>query len=133
MQAEQPIRALEAVYDDAWNRGDVDALVACFTEDALIVDPRGGVTRGHDDIRRLLSQIVGPSGGESTHTTEIVRVEFVTPEVALVDGRAHIKGLPEDHTAKGLVHRFTDVLAWREGRWKIAHIRACPLEPDTLA
>jgi uncharacterized protein (TIGR02246 family) len=131
LQAEEAIRALEAAYDDAWNRGDVDALVACLTDDALIVDPRGGVTRGQDDIRRLLSPMVGPSGGDSTHNTEIVRVEFVTPEVALVDGRAHIKGLPEEQTAKGVVHRFTDVLVWREGRWKIAHIRACPLEPDT--
>jgi uncharacterized protein (TIGR02246 family) len=131
LQAEEAIRALEAAYDDAWNRGDVDALIACFTDDALIVDPRGGVTRGHDDIRRLLSPMLGPSGGGSTHNSEIVRVEFVTPEVALVDGRAHITGLPEEQDAKGLVHRFTDVLAWRDGRWKIAHIRACPLEPGT--
>ena len=130
-QAEEAIRALEAEYDDAWNRGDVDALIACFTDDALVVDPRGGVTRGHDDIRRLLSPMVGSDRNGSTHKSEIVRIEFVTPEVALVDGRAHIKGLPEEQNAKGLVHRFTDVVAWREGRWKIAHIRACPLEPDT--
>ena len=131
MQAEEAIRALEQAYDDAWTRGDLDALIACFTDDALIVDPRGGVTRGHDDIRRLLSPMVGPRGGGSTHNSEIMRVEFVTPEVALVDGRAHIRGLPEEQNAKGLVHRFTDVVAWREGRWKIDHIRACPLEPDT--
>jgi uncharacterized protein (TIGR02246 family) len=131
LQPEEAIRALEAAYDDAWSRGDIDALVACFTDDALIVDPRGTATRGHDDIRRLLSPIVGPSGGDSTHVTEIIRVEFVTPDVALVDGCAHISGLPEDQALKGLVHRFTDVLAWRDGRWKIAHIRACPLVPET--
>ncbi|MFC1996591.1 YybH family protein [Chloroflexota bacterium] len=131
LQAEEAIRALEAAYDDAWNRGDVDALIAFFTDDALIVDPRGGITRGQDGIRRLLSTMVGPGDGDSTHKSEIVRVEFVTPEVALVDGRAHIKGLPEEQNAQGLVHRFTDVVAWREGRWKIAHIRACPPEPDT--
>jgi uncharacterized protein (TIGR02246 family) len=131
LQAEEAIRALEAAYDHAWNRGDVDVLIACFTDDALIVDPRGGVTRGHDDIRRLLSPMVGPDRSGSTHKSEIVRIEFVTPEVALVDGRAHIKGLPEEQNASGLVHRYTDVVAWREGQWKIAHIRTCPLEPDT--
>jgi len=131
LQAEEAIRALEAAYDDAWNRGDVAALIACFTDDALIVDPRGGVTRGRADIRRLLSPMVGAGDGDSsTHKSEIVRIEFVSPEVALVDGRAHIKGLPEEQNAKGLVHRFTDVVAWREGRWKIAHIRACPLEAE---
>lgn len=120
MKTERAIRALEAAYDDAWNRADIDA---------LIVDPRGGVTRGRDDIRRLLSQVVGSGGAASTHVSEIVRVEFVTPDVALVDGRAHIEGLPEDQAGKGLVHRFTDVIVWRDQRWQIAHIRACPLEP----
>jgi hypothetical protein len=75
--------------------------------------------------------MVGPDRSGSTHKSEIVRIEFVTPEVALVDGRAHIKGLPEEQNASGLVHRYTDVVAWREGQWKIAHIRTCPLEPDT--
>jgi len=129
--AEEAIRALEAAYDDAWNRGDVDALIACFTEDALIMDPRGGVTRGHDDIRRLLLPMVASGGVGTAHDSEIVGVEFVTREVALVDGRAHIKGLPEDRAGEGLVHRFTDVVVCLEGRWRIAHIRACPLEPAT--
>jgi uncharacterized protein (TIGR02246 family) len=131
LQAEEAIRALEAAYDDAWNRGDIDALLDCFTNDALIVDPRGGVTQGHDGIRHFLSHMVSPDNGDSTHKSEIVRVEFLTPKVAVVDGRAQIKGLPEEQNAKGFVHRFTDVVAWREGRWKIAHIRACPLEADT--
>lgn len=131
LKAEEAIRALELAYDDAWNRGDVDALLACFTDDALIMDPRGGVTRGHDEIRRLLSPLVAPAGVGSAHDSEILGVEFVTLEVALVDGRAHIKGLPEEHTGAGLVHRFTDIVVLRDGHWKIAHIRACPLEPDT--
>jgi len=116
LKAEEAIRVLEATYDDAWNRGDVDALTACCTDDALIVDPRGGVTRGHDGIRLLLSSMVTPGDGDSTHKSEIVRIEFVTPEVAFVDGRAHIRGLPEKKSAKDLIHRFTDVVVWREGR-----------------
>lgn len=130
MQAEQAIRALEAAYDAAWNKGDMDALLACFTDDAVIVDPRGGVTRGRDEIRHLLSTVIHPGSGDTTHNSEIVRVEFVTPEVALVDGRAHITGLPEAQTAKSLVHRYTDVVVRRGGQWRIAQIRACPLEPD---
>ena len=130
MQNENAVRALEAAYDEAWNRGDVDALLACMTDDALIVDPLGRVARGRDEIRHLLAPLIGPTGGDSTHRSEIVRVEFVTPDIALVDGRAHIEGLvlgegkaPSDH-----FHRFTDVVVRREGQWKIAQIRACPLE-----
>ena len=130
-KAKEAILALEAAYDAAWNRGDIDALMVCFTEDALIMDPRGGVTRGHDDIRRLLLPMVASGGVGTAHDSEIVGIEFVTREVALVDGRAHIKGLPEDRAGEGLVHRFTDVVVCLEGRWRIAHIRACPLEPAT--
>lgn len=129
--AQEAIRALETAYDDAWNRGDVDALIACFTKDALIMDPRGGVTRGHGDIHRLLLPMVASGGAATAHDSEIVGIEFITREVALVDGWAYIKGLPEDRAGEGLVHRFTDVVVCLEGRWKIAQIRACPLEPAT--
>ena len=132
VQDENAIRALEAAYDEAWNLGDIDRLLACMTEDALIVDPRGKVARGHGEIRRLLSPLVGPLGGRSTHNSRIVRVEFVTPNVALVDGRAHVEDLVlgEGQEPTDLFHRFTDVVVRREGQWKIAQIRACPPEAD---
>lgn len=132
MQNENAVRALEAAYDEAWNRGDVDALLACMTDDAVIVDPLGKVSRGRDAIRARLAPLMGPIGDDSTHTSEIVRVEFVTPEVALVDGRAHIEHLVLEagQAAADYFHRFTDVVVRREGQWKIAQIRACPLEAD---
>ena len=129
MNDENAVRALEAAYDAAWNRGDVDALLACMAHDVLIVDPNGRVSRGHDEVRALLSPLIGPTGGDSTHKSEIVRVEFVTSEIALVDGRAHIEGLTLGEPASAYFHRFTDVVVRREGQWKIAQIRASPLEP----
>jgi hypothetical protein len=40
------------VYGRAWERLDVDAFVACFTEDALYQwGPWGEPLRGHDEIR----------------------------------------------------------------------------------
>jgi uncharacterized protein (TIGR02246 family) len=131
-QAENAVRALEAAYDEAWNRGDVDALLACITNDALVVDPLGRVSRGRDEIRNLLAPLIGPTGGDSTHRSEIVRVELVTPDTAVVDGRAHIEGLVlvPGETASDRFHRFTDVVVRCEGQWKIAQIRACPFEKD---
>ncbi len=132
MQDEDAVRELEELYDESWNRGDVDALLYCLTDDALIVDPLGRVARGHDEIRHLLAPLMGPAGGDSTHKSELVRVEFVTPDIALVDGRAHIEVpvLGEGNAPSDRFHRFTDMVVRREGQWKIAHIRACPLETD---
>lgn len=58
----------------------VDALIARFTEDALIMVPRGGVTRGHDDIRRLLSPMVASGVVGTAHDSEIVGIEYVFRE-----------------------------------------------------
>ena len=98
-----------------------------MAHDVLIVDPNGSVSRGHDEVRALLSPLIGPTGDDSTHNSEIVRVEFVTSEIALVDGRAHIEGLSLGETASDYFHSFTDIVVRREGQRKIAQIRACPL------
>lgn len=122
---EQAVRASEAAYDAAWRAGDIQGLLACLTEDAVLVSPRGDVARGLAEIERELGGLLrGPARG-SAHTSRIIRVEFVTDDVAVVDGEAtvHLAG-EEESTGIPLVHRFTDVLVRRSGTWAVAHIRA---------
>ncbi len=126
VQDEAAVRALEAAYDNAWNRADLDALVSPFAPDATIVDPFGGVSSGRDEIRGLLSALLTGRGRGSTHTGTILSVRFVSADVALADGEAVIAGL---HDADGvalppLVHRFTDVLIRDGDGWRISEIRA---------
>lgn len=120
---ETEVRLLETAYDEAWRAGDVPALVACFTPDAVIVSPRGEVARGHDDIGRLLGDFLATEASESGHHSEVVRVEFVTHDVAVVDGEARLTTLTHG-SGEPLVHGFTDVLVRDHGRWAIAHVRA---------
>ena len=100
VQDEAAVRALEAAYDEAWNRADLDALVSPFAPDATIVDPFGGVSSGRDEIRGLLSALLAGRGRGSTHTSTILSVTFVSADVALADGEAVIEGL---HDAAGVV------------------------------
>jgi uncharacterized protein (TIGR02246 family) len=119
------VLATEAAYDSAWNAGDVDGLVACFADDAVLVNPRGEIAVGAEEIRARLSSFLHGDAKGSRHTSRAVRVSFVSPDVAVVDGEASVNGA----AALGdLSHRFTDILVRQGGCWKIAHVRAYDLQ-----
>lgn len=123
------VHAVEAAYDTAWQHGDVEALLACLAEDAVLISPRGEVSCGHAEIRQELQAVLsGPARG-SKHRSVITRVEFVTADVAIVDGQARIELVGRDEPGSTVTHRFTDVLVKKEGAWMIAHIRACAVAP----
>lgn len=120
---EELIRKVETAYDRAWQDGDVDGLVACLTIDALLITPRGEVAMGHNEIRNVLSKFLdGPAKG-STHTSRVTRVNFVTNDVAVVDGEALVEGM-EFADSSTLTHRFTDILVRSGDVWLIAQVRA---------
>jgi uncharacterized protein (TIGR02246 family) len=127
---EPAIRAVEAAYDEAWNNGDIEALVHCLTRDAVLVNPRNEVARGRAEIMRVVGEFLnGPARG-SKHKSLISRVEFITEDVAIVDGQARIVDLA-GHTEHALIHQFTDILVRKNGVWAIAHVRAYGL-PDAM-
>lgn len=120
---EELIRKVEATYDLAWQQRNVDGVLACLTEDALLINPRGEVAAGRGEIRNLLSKFLeGPAKG-SKHTSYVTRINFVTNDVAVVDGEALIEGLKLADSST-LRHRFTDILVRSGDVWLIAHVRA---------
>lgn len=122
---ETAIRTLEKAYDDAWSAGDIRALVASFSPEAVVVNPFGEIARGRAQIEHVLREFLdGPARG-SRHTSIVSKVEFVTDNVAIVDGEATLDGLPSSGEPKPpLVHRFTDILVKRDGTWFITQVRA---------
>lgn len=49
------IHELVARYNIAWDTGDVDGVVACFTDDGVFIDAAGGEHRGPSAIREFVS------------------------------------------------------------------------------
>lgn len=121
---EDAIRAVERAYDDAWRAGDIDGLLACLATDAVLINPHGQIARGHAEIRRELTRVLRAFGSGSKHTSVISRVDFVTGDVAVVDGEAFLQDAQSGGATGSLHHRFTDVLVKRKHEWFIAHIRA---------
>ncbi len=120
---EELIRKIEAAYDHAWQRGDIEGIMECFKKDALLISPRGDVAFGAEQIRNLFNNFLGNEAKYTKHTSRITRISFVTDDVAVVDGEAFIEGA-ENLSATLVHHRFTDVLVRSGDGWIIAHIRA---------
>ncbi len=120
---EEHIRKTEAAYDHAWRQGDIEGIMGCFTDDAVLISPRGDVAIGKEQIRNLLSGFLGREARNTTHTSRITRISFVTDDVAVVDGEAFIAG-SENLSASVKHHSFTDILVRTGKGWLISQIRA---------
>lgn len=128
VDAERAVREVEAAYDAAWGRGDVDAVLAHVEDDVVVVSPRGDVCRGRQEFKALLERLLADEAAGTTHQSTPLRVVFVTDDVALFDGEALIsRPATEGREAFTLRHGFTDVLVRRDGGWRISQIRAHPL------
>jgi uncharacterized protein (TIGR02246 family) len=68
-QAEQG----NAAYAEAWAAGDVDGLLAMFTDDAIFWPPGGGRYEGKDEIRQALEEEPTPTSAsiQSTHVERL--------------------------------------------------------------
>lgn len=120
---EERIRRTEVNYDHAWQKGDIEGVVACFANDALLISPRGDMAVGTEEIRNLFSEFLGTEAKGTKHTSRIIRISFVTDDVAVVDGEAFIEGA-ENLSATDTHHRFTDILIRSGDVWLISQIRA---------
>lgn len=120
---EERIRKTEATYDQAWEAGDIAGILVCFTDDAVLISPRGDVAIGKEQVHNLLSNFLGNEGSNTKHTSRITRISFVTDNVAVVDGEAYIEGAENLSTAVKH-HSFTDILVRTGDGWRISQIRA---------
>jgi uncharacterized protein (TIGR02246 family) len=72
---EQLIRKSAAKYAEAYNRGDVDALVAQFTKDAEYDEGEGDVVSGREAIRKKLEEELKEQAGDKM-SIEIKSIRF---------------------------------------------------------
>lgn len=90
MEEERNVEAIRIVrgMDEAWAKGDIEALVAFFAENATIESPlvcrifqrTEGICRGREEIRRLLSALVDQGRPWGTHEPPIVGGKSVVVE-----------------------------------------------------
>ena len=124
---EGAIKAVVARYVDAREKRDAAAIEAVFTKDADQLVSSGEWRKGRDAVVRGTLASSESSGGRRTIAVENVR--FVTPDVAVADGRYEISGLAGSESRRMW---STFVMTRGTDGWRIAAIRnMLPAAPVT--
>ena len=129
---EVQLRQRIAAHQVASEHGDLRGLVDLYASDAQTVSSSGQVTRGRDEIeasyRAQLATPATRSGRHHTHPPESIRIEFVTPEVAVVEvASVNVGGT--DGTGKALADAPVQLITvWRKraGEWLVVYQRTVP-------
>ena len=126
LKDEATIIAIAEAYDSAWNRDEVEKLLSFFVSDAVVVNPRGEVTKSMVEFEKVITELFGGSFKGSIHKTKIIRIHFPKNDVAVVDGETKLtmKKLEEGNM---LTHRYTDVMIKIGDRWLISDTRTYDL------
>lgn len=115
---EAAIRAVVGKYVEARERIDPQAVEQLFTSDADQLVSSGEWRKGREAVVRGTMASSGNTGGKRTITVESVR--FITPEVAIADGRYELTGLAGGATRS----MWTTLVLKRTGKdWRITAIR----------
>ncbi len=114
----QAVRDIVQKYMEARDRQDPAELEKLFTADADQLVSSGEWRKGRDELVKGTLASSRNSGGKRTITVESVR--FLSPDVAIADGRYELTGLAGGASRK----MWTTLIATRTpGGWRIAAIR----------
>src|SRR5262245_24297281 len=119
---EQAVRAIAAVFVEAFNKGDADAIAGQFADDARVVDEDGQAIEGKEAIRQRFAVAFQANPGLKVDFT-IDKIQFLTPDVAAEEGHTSSK---EGTTGEPVSGMYTVLYVKRDGRWKIAIVRDHP-------
>jgi uncharacterized protein (TIGR02246 family) len=118
---EAAIRDIQARWDDAWNRHDVQALSALVADDVRFVNVAGQVLTSRAEFQQLQTRTHAMMFKESVRTVTATQIRFITPEIAI----AHVSwGMRGDKDADGTARQprngvMMQVLVKRDGKWTV--------------
>jgi len=113
---------LHPALTEAYNAGNVEAMLALYDPKAVFVIKPGRVTEGPEALRAALQHLVDLRGRLSVTPHTFVRSD----DVMLVLGAFTLSGRRRDGTPLERAARFADVLRLQpDGRWLLAVDNGC--------
>jgi len=120
--AENEIREGAALFNRAFNEGDVEAAASCFAADAEMVDEEGMVLRGRAAIRAAFVEALAAAPGRQIEIA-IESIRVLSPSYAIEEGVTAVREAPDEAPVES---RYTVVHIMRDGAWKMASVRDEP-------
>jgi uncharacterized protein (TIGR02246 family) len=115
---EAAIRATGASFLEAYNARDAKKLAALWSPEAVYVDPlTGEETVGRDAIEKVFADAFADNQDVKLSTDDVT-IEFVSPNVAIVRGTAHVTRPGEEPDDS----EFTSVRVKQGGKWLIDRV-----------
>ena len=116
---EGPIKDRLAEFQSAWNKDDTTAMAAVWAEDGSLINPVGVYARGRDEIVKVYVQEHAGRFKATKYEISDVKIQWVTPDVAIADVTANISGVhgPDGAAAPDYPHHVTWVFMKKDGKW----------------
>jgi uncharacterized protein (TIGR02246 family) len=119
------VNAAHLKYVENWNRHDVDAVAAMWTDDGDYTEPDGRTAFGREEILHLLKIEHGSVFKKSQLDLIVERVRLIGKDVAVADGTYELIGAtdPNGHPIGMRSGYFTTVMVKQDGQWKVSAAR----------
>jgi uncharacterized protein (TIGR02246 family) len=111
----------------AWNKDDAKAMAAVFTDDGSLINPFAVEAHGRDEIEKVFAKEHATIFKSSTYTVSDVKIQWITPDVALADVTGNIAGIKTPDGAAGapdFEHHVSWLWVKKDGKWQTAAARA---------
>jgi uncharacterized protein (TIGR02246 family) len=118
---DKAVRTTIDSYTAAFNKGDLNAVMAFFTADADFIDENGKQYEGKAKLTEVFKRALAELKGRKL-TSTITSLHFVRPDVAIADGKAEITG-PDGNVDSG---RFSSTWIKNDGKWLLCSVRDLP-------
>lgn len=118
---EKAIRAAAAAFSEAFNKGDVEAMLSLWSSEGEYISEAGKTYQGKPQLRAALKKAVAATRGQK-HTIHIDKIRFLKPDVANEEGFLAIA------SADGEQEKGHYVALWLkvDGKWLLGSVRDVP-------
>jgi len=116
---EAAIRKSAADFIAAFERHDAKAIANLWTADGEYIDQFGQSTQGRDAIEKEYADFFDANDGVKMRLV-IDSIHFVSPTVAIEDGRAALDPSPADEP---VMCRYAAVHVKQDGHWRVARVQ----------
>jgi uncharacterized protein (TIGR02246 family) len=123
------LRALLDKMSDAWERGDGDAFLSVFSDDADYVVFDGTHLHGKDDIAAAHAPLWNNVLKGSRLISTGVTIRFLTPDIALLHSRGGVQKWYQRKPSKRALSMQTMVAMRRDGNWELTAFQNTRYQP----